>query len=275
MGSGRDVVSVDGELLRQLSQRLAETRDRRLGIENTLQVLTAQREPLNRAQPAALRSPGAAGPEALSVSLPLGGSPMMGEEALRNLALRGVSDQGLQELNNLRSELRQADARQRELAQFFGAQHPQRKALIEQVSFLQEQIQQREQNAGTMLGHELTVARLNEKQLTEDYATERSRVKDLDIYLARDQQLLQNIRLVETLHDAVATKVNELDLNNRAIATGRPSIVVRILEGPEATVEQIWPKKVPILFVCGVLGIVAGGLWVSFRPGKNTLPAAR
>jgi uncharacterized protein involved in exopolysaccharide biosynthesis len=119
------------------------------------------------------------------------------------------------------------------------------------------------------LEHELTAAKLTEKNLSSLYDEERKSAKAEDEYLVREQQLLENIRRVQSVHDSALAKLNEVSLASQSITTGRASVIARLLEEPQANLEQLWPKKAPLLFACAVLGLVAGAIWVSFFHGQK------
>ncbi len=272
IGHGRDAVSIDSELLRQLSQQLAEIRRHRVGIENTIQTLEVYRDAVARGKTkgalvftSASSPPVAEAPRKNSDARPTGANISDEHRLYKTMAahLLGAATAGVQQLDVLHTELRQAISHEQELAEVYGLQHPQRRSAISQVATLKELIRRQENDASGILEQELAVAKSTEKNLAEMYNRERNHVKSLDNFLIREQQLLENIRRVQAVHDSTLTQFNELTLAGQSINTGRPSVTVRLLEEPQSTLHQVWPNKPSLLLVCMFLGLTCGAAWVT------------
>ena len=270
VGQGHDTIHLEAEFLRQLGQGLTEARGRRIGLENTIQTIADSEALTETGLPRAVSfasarrsaskpgdfQTGAAEKQLLPSTNGGAGNAMAAQ------LLRSVTDAGIQDLAELQIELWRTQARQKELAQLYGPRHPQRQAVDEQITWLQQLIRQRENTAATVLQQELAVAKLSEANLAGLYDDERTRVKQLDSYLVREQQLLESTRRLEAMHDSTLVKLSELKLTDQALADGRASVTTRLLDGPELTEDQVWPKPVPILMVCAVLGFAVGCLWI-------------
>jgi uncharacterized protein involved in exopolysaccharide biosynthesis len=271
IGQGRDTTTVDAELLRQLGMQVAQSRARRVGIEDAVRTLSNYRDQVAGRVPRGMIPFGEMLTSTQAVNAPAenGDHSNLGD-ALATQFLQGLNAATVQELVAMRAELRKAIAHETVLAQVFGVRHPDRQAAIQQVSALQAGIREREGTSARLLNQELAVAKLTEKNLETLYEAERKSVKAEDEFLVREQQLLENIRRVQSVHDATLTKLNEVSLASQSITTGRPSVTVRLLEEPQATIEQVWPKKAPLLLVCAVLGLALGAVWIAVWRDKET-----
>ena len=62
----------------------------------------------------------------------------------------------------------------------------------------------------------------------------------------------------------VLQSLTNFELEHEVLARGRGSVTVQVLEQPERTLKQIWPLPIPLLGLCGVIGVTAGIVFSSF-----------
>jgi hypothetical protein len=90
---------------------------------------------------------------------------------------------------------------------------------------------------------ELEAARLDEQRLTELYQSELEKAKLLDNQWIEEQQAMEAIQRVRSLHGSIPTQLRQLQLQNEAVADGRSGIKVTVLAAPapQAATQQLQP----------------------------------
>jgi uncharacterized protein involved in exopolysaccharide biosynthesis len=159
--------------------------------------------------------------------------------------------------------LSEALVREAELSQKFGHKHPEIRAVRGLILSLRERINQTVVNAPEMVDRELESVREHESRLTSAYEEEFSRMKEIDSFLLREEQALSEVERVKLVHDTILTQLNELHLADEAVSEGRSSVAIRILDGPTIDTDQTWPKPLPVLALCAVVGACGGFVLVS------------
>jgi len=266
---GRDEQAAEAQRasLTKLAELVSTTKQRRIQLENyrsELAVLREREQHLADQQPPSSEPTtmvGAAASGLDSAALTLQNQRRAAADLLSRMSREGVVS--LEDPVRLQEALSEALVREAELDQKFGERHPEIRAVRGLIRSLRDRIDQSVLNAPQMVDRELQSVRDHEARLTSAYEEEFDRVKEVDGFLLREQQALSEVERVQAVHDTVVTQLHQLDLADEAVSGGRPSVSVRILDGPVVDTDQTWPKPLPLLALCAVVGACGGFVFVS------------
>ena len=118
--------------------------------------------------------------------------------------------------------------------------------------FLYEQVEA----LSTVLQQELETAERTENELAKLYSKTQEEAKEMDSYLLREQLVQNNISRLETVHETMLARLVDFELADQAVAGGRASVDVRVLEGPELTSRLVWPLPPFVLAGSLLLGCI-------------------
>ena len=116
-----------------------------------------------------------------------------------------------------------------------------------------------------LLEQELATLEREESSLEELYQEEFSQAKRVDAFLVKESQILDEIQSMQTTHDTIVGQLNTLELADRAVTEGRASVTVSVLDGPELVDDQGWPQPMPLLGLCGMIGLGGGVVLAAMR----------
>lgn len=281
-GNGKNGSDVQMVLVQQLGQKLTETRNRRIELENQLQATRswelARREALTAADPApsgqVLTRTSTADPLAPPVDpRPLVTPVSMTERLTAASLLSEVMLPDGVDISQLQARLSEAELREKELAERYGAKHADLRAVREQVNSLRMQLQETIDAAPRVLERQLSAVEANEQRLLELYGSEQVKAKEIDVYLLEEQQARDQIERVHLLHDSILTQLRQSELTSQAVAEGRSGVKVTVLETPIAPRQPLWPSPLVLGIVCTAVGLVcASGLVVFSEYRHPTFP---
>ncbi len=158
--------------------------------------------------------------------------------------------------------LLEARSQEAEMTQHFGPLHPDVRAIQGRIRSLEARIQEAVIVAPEILANELASVRSQEDILQQSYDREFALCKEIDAAVVREQQLLDQLQNVQVIHDTILSQINRFQLADEAISGGRSSVSVRLLDGPQLSPGGTWPQPIPVLGLCGILGLTAGCLIV-------------
>jgi len=240
IGEGRDAAAVQKALLRHLGERLTECRTRRMEMENRMRVMRDGRGTSVAGAPA--------DPPWVQASL----SRSPGADGTMKVAGRSP------DTRMIRHELFAAQAEVEALAADYGPKHPAMRAAAQKVAAWQQRLTQSEAEAAALLEQELAAARMHEQQLADLYRREFDRIKIVDAHLIEEQQVLDRIGRIRSVHDSILTQVAQWQLADQALSGGRSGVKVSTLEAPDVAERLVFPPPSLTLAVCLVVGLVAG-----------------
>lgn len=281
-GNGKNGSDVQLVLVQQLGQKLTETRNRRIELENQLQATRnwelARREALTATTPAhaeqVLTRASVENPLAqLAESSPVV-SPVSTTERLATVTLLSevMLPDGM-DITQLQLQLSQAELREKELSERYGHRHAELRAVREQVNILRNRLQETIDAAPEILERQLSAIEANEQRLLELYSSEQAKAKEIDVYLLEEQQARDQIERVHLLHDSILTQLRQSELTSQAVAEGRSGVKVTVLETPVPPSQPLWPSPLVLGVVCTALGLVcASGLVVFSEYRQPTFP---
>ncbi|HYW78779.1 MAG TPA: Wzz/FepE/Etk N-terminal domain-containing protein, partial [Thermoguttaceae bacterium] len=289
MGQGRDAISIQRSLLTQLGEKLTDARNRRMQLENRLQTMGKAAEPMVAAitptQPT-LFAASLSTPWQPNMSIPRpGNAPMLPGISMHDVALSVNAESAdlekwyataansgieMEDLRPIRQGLFDAQARLEALKQRFGPRHPELRAVEQEVSTWQHRLQEAICRAPQLMNQELKAAELYEHELADLYKAEFSEAKAVDGYVLEEQQLLDGIARVQSIHDSILTQVQQWQLADQALAEGRSGVAVRELETPAMTERVIFPPPLLLAFLCVVVGLIGGSTAITILEHTNT-----
>ncbi|MEX0820248.1 MAG: hypothetical protein WD070_11675 [Pirellulaceae bacterium] len=255
--------------LETVRQLLAASQSRRVHIESYLRQLNSLESSLiasDDSEPTVATSVGAASPSH--------GNHDDGKLAPTNFAespwavsleiLTRMDTEGLVRSQDplVHQALLEARSQEAEVTQHFGPRHPDVRAIQGRIRSLEARIQHAVRVAPEILANELAAVQSQEESLQASYETEFALCKALDAAVVREQQLLDQLQSVQAIHDTILSQINRFELAGEAISGGRSSVSVRLLNGPQLVPSGTWPQPVPVLGLCGILGLCAGFLIV-------------
>ncbi len=258
IGQGTETVSVSMAELRSLSSRRAEMRQRRLDLEHKAHTSTGLDNGKPIGKGASEKQNGetnAASPQddpATQSQPPQRATVPLSDEAAR-----------------IQQELWAAEAKAVTLSQQYGTLHPQVRALRVQIAEWKQRFQQSQDAASVALMQELQLLKLAETKLQESYDEELRRTKALDQYLLGERHIQDRIGRVEEAYRSTVATLNRAKLTDQAVANGRGSIVVRVLESPELSESQVWPLPTSLLTLCAGIGLIGGCLLIVLLEGPR------
>lgn len=268
VGQGRDANAQAVIELNRLGNQLAATWARRAELEAMLNLVTSE------------NAPGATDGEprvAERHEVSLTRRPLTND--IENVA-RFAQATEAQLLQDVQDQYRFAKLRLQQLDATLGPRHPE---MIAAQTELQELAIRMNQRIGEIVAgwrSQLQVAVQTVKELERSYKSKQRDAKSAEAFLVREEFLKGNIERIESLHAATAAQLAQMQSTEQAIAGGRSSIDVRILDGPVVLSEMTWPNPKLFLPAAGCLGLVFGLCLVlvgEMRPlgPASTGPAAR
>ncbi|QDU40124.1 Chain length determinant protein [Maioricimonas rarisocia] len=226
-GAGTDVRQREDAVLRDLTDQWAAARARRIQLESVADSAESER----------------------GVSVP--------EAAVDSSLYR--------EMLQVSGELREARAALEESKRILGPKHRERIALEQRIASLEQELESVREQVRIDAGRQLAAVRSQEQALQTLIAEERTRLQELETGLLEEQQLLTEIERVGELHASTLATRESLELADRALARGRASVFVQVLDDYVVPQEPIWPLPGPLLVVCGALGMLLSLTWVVIR----------
>ncbi len=180
--------------------------------------------------------------------------------ALRNSYSPGGGHTGVSGSDSaLEQELWRAESHLAQLLQNYSEIHPEVHTARQQIAILKKQLAE---SSTAALERELAAAMGTEQRMAALYERELEKGKTLDVHRVKEDQLLAEIRSLATVHDAALAKLKEVELETEARAEGGAGVLVRVLEGPAADEEAMWPRPELVLLPCALVGLM-GGLGVA------------
>jgi uncharacterized protein involved in exopolysaccharide biosynthesis len=192
--------------------------------------------------------------------------------ALRNSYTPGGGHTGVSGSDSaLEQELWRAESHLAQLLQNYSEIHPEVQTTRQQIATLKRQLTE---SSTAALERELAAAIGTEQRMAALYDRELEKGKTLDVHRVKEDQLLAEIRSLTVVHDAALAKLKEVELETEARAEGGAGVVLRVLEGPTADEEAMWPRPELVLLPCAIVGLMGGlGLAVVFdRMNGTRLP---
>jgi uncharacterized protein involved in exopolysaccharide biosynthesis len=158
----------------------------------------------------------------------------------------------------LQEDLWRAEARAGELEQRYSSDHPELRAVQEQILALKAQLEQSQKAAPQAIERELAAARETERRLQALYDTEFERGKSLDTHRLKEEALLAEMDRVSRLHQEALSRLQERELVLKSIAEGDGGVVVNILDGPSGSDAPMWPQPVLVFLCAAIVGVGSG-----------------
>ena len=270
MDQGREVQQ---RLLAELGQALAEARSRRVEFQNRmgtfLETQSLELASRDADQAAATTSPvGFRRAQTFALvatnhHAALAGRAK-GEEVLNALTQvvsflpKGGGQDQFSDLALMVEELFRARVREGELSQRLGPKHNEMKAIRAQIAAWEQRLGGAVDAAPAMLQKQLGVLQRHEEQLETLCTEEFEKVKSVDLHLLKEQQSLDGIQRVQSLHDSIQHQLRAWQMNDQALANGQSSVNLTVLQSPGLSDDPIRPPSSALLAVFALVGLVGG-----------------
>lgn len=269
-------------LAQQVGQKLTEARNRRIELKNQLQMAQSWsqvREATHVAGRVRFEKTAVAHLDESHVDQQPA-LPVRHVAATRPLATTLLLSQAIfpdgADVATLQSQLTAAQLREQELAERFGYKNAELRAVRQQIEALEGSLRDVLDAAPEVLQQQLAAVESSEQRLDELYRSELANAKELDNYLLKEQQAMDQIERVQLLHDSVLTQLQQSELTNQALADGGSPVRVGVLQAPEPPSEPLWPAPLIVLIVSTAVGLAcAGGLVVIAEYRQPTFPQQR
>ena len=144
------------------------------------------------------------------------------------------------------------------------------RAAAEKVASWQRRVDEAIDAVPVLLQQELDAAELQERQLSQLYQTEFEKAKTIDLQLVQEQQALDGIQRVQTIHDSILTQLRQWQLADQALAEGRTGVKVSTLEAPTLAERVAFPPPMLLLAVCTIVGLIGGASLVTVLEHTDT-----
>ena len=154
--------------------------------------------------------------------------------------------------------LRVAEQRLAELRQSYSDRHPEVRAVLAQVEALRGPLPQSNASQSQDLERRVRAARDTEANLSALYESEFRRSKEVDLQRLREQSLADDVANAREAHQVALRLLHEKRLTVQALSQDGAGVVVRTLEAPTLLEDALWPRPVPVLFSCIMIGVLAG-----------------
>ena len=155
----------------------------------------------------------------------------------------------------LEQELWRAESHLAQLMQNYNDIHPEVQTVKQQIATLKRQLAE---TSTAALEREVQAAIGTEQRMAALYGREVEKGKSLDVHRVKEEQMLAGIRSLSVVHDTALAKLKEVELETEARAEGGAGVVVRVLEGPVADEEAMWPRPELVLLPCAIVGLMGG-----------------
>lgn len=291
LGQDIQTYSLQLQRFRHLGERLAVARTHRVDLEKKLQTLGRPDDIVHNAHEELhfVSTPHFAETAGLPEKKQVDDTNSMLFIALSDDAFRGTAAEELfrqeaasrlTDITNLQRALWESESTAEDLAKSFGPDHPERRAVEGQIELCERRLVEWRQNWDVFLREridavtatvtrQLAIAKSTEEQLTELYDTEQINVRALENDRLQEEVTLGNIERLKQVHQATLTRLANFRLVDNAVSEGRASVTVRVLEEPIR--EMVWPKKIPLLGICGFIGLMCGCVLVVVLEQRSTL----
>ncbi|MGF1578057.1 MAG: GumC family protein [Gemmataceae bacterium] len=254
LGQGRDAVNQAVAELNRLRDQLVEVRRKRVEMEARFASLLTE------------TSHTSAPPKKGSLStLERSGHA---ETTVEDL-LRFADPEDTKKLQDLKEQLQFARSRFTQLTATYKSGHPEIISAQAEVDGYETLLRQRTQDLFKVWRGRLEITRATEKALDKALKKERKEVQEAEIYLVREEFLKENLTKVEKLHSATLAQLAKIQSVEQAIAEGRNSIEVRVLDEPKVLEDMTWPKPKLLLPASAGLGFLAGFILVLLLGGAS------
>jgi uncharacterized protein involved in exopolysaccharide biosynthesis len=187
--------------------------------------------------------------------------------------LRAARDYGSEQSEASSEALRTAEQKLTELRQNYSDRHPEVKAVLAQIESLRAPTPQTGASQAQDLERRLRAARDTERNLSSLYESEFRKSKQVDVQRMREQRLAEDVNNAREAHQSALRLLNDKKITVQALAKDGTGVVVRMLQAPTLLDYALWPRPIPVLFCCLVIGALAGlGLAVVAERGQEPEP---
>ncbi len=253
-------------VLSGVSQSLSDTKSQRVQLQSLLKDMTAFRDAEIAANESQQTFPTALTPARGTLDAAEHAAGRTDSEGRRDWlaaveVLSRVVKGGLASLEDpapIQQALLAAQSRATELGQRFGPKHPELRGAQKLIASLEERLRRAVMAAPAVLEREIESLGHEEANLIELYNNELAAAKGADEYHLKEQKTREDIQRLQQIHDSIVSRLSDSQLADQALSGGRASVFVKVLDGPQLVNDQVWPQPIPLLGLCGLMGLAGG-----------------
>lgn len=262
----------------ELGRKLAETRGRRVELENQLRIAATEASKARALAEASHQqrfvntnyvqsATGDVSAETVLVSTEkVRPVPV---EYLLPQTIVGANLPGAPDIAAIQSQLVRAKVLEKELYSRFGPKHPEIRGVAEQIASLVREEQKALQAGHDLLRRELETVTANEQRLAELCKSEMHETKQLDSFQLQEQQLVSQLTRVQTVHESLVSQLRQWKLTGQIVSDGRAPIRISVLEAPVVPLSAAWPSLRIIFGICLAVGSIAGFGLIAFLEQRS------
>ena len=260
VGQDNDAAAIQRDSLSRLSETLMQAKSRRISLESRQRTIAGALERSPDVEQVALR------PEVAEVN------DEQHRKVLIDLISRLVADGMISAENpqTIATALLDAESQYAELSERYGPKHADIIAAARNIELLKARLGQLLEAAPRLVEHEVASLAQQEQDLADLYKNEFAQAKLVDAFLVRERQKQAEIQRLNTTHQAIVGQLNALQLADQAVAEGRSTLAITVLDGPELIDEEAWPRPTPILAICGCIGFAGGIIIATARERRRS-----
>ena len=270
IGQGHDAMTIPMARLREIGNQLAQTSGRRMDLENRLRVsaslsklpetpATLRKADSALADGTVLADASASNAAQLTAAYPFTPGESSSAPAVV-ISLQDNTTVATADPVRIQEQLWKAKAQALDLAQVYGPRHPEVRALNQQIVLWERRLVESQANTTAAIAVELEALKVAEQDLSDRYQKEMNATRELDTFIFREQQMIDEIRRVEAAHKTTLEAATQMDMAAQALDGGQGSILVRILESPELVENRVWPMPAQFIGLCAVIGFLGSSV---------------
>lgn len=160
------------------------------------------------------------------------------------------------ELAGLRTELAQAQGQLADAREHYRDGHPMLRAARQRAEATQEQLDALQASAAEQLIAKLKIAQAQRAELEARIDSERERLQSYNNQLLEEQALVEELARLEQLRSINVATLESLQLSEQAIAEGRASVFVQVIDDYAVADEPLWPMTLPITGASVMVGLL-------------------
>jgi len=266
MSEDQAATEIQRTVLSGISNSLSDTKSRRVQLQSLLKEMTAFRDAeiaegqIRRVFPTALDSARPTTDVESDLDDASEDNPrsewLAAVEVISRVARGGLAS--LEDPAPIQQALLEAQSRATELGQRFGPKHPELRGVRGLITSLEERLRRTVLEAPAVLTREIDSLAHEEASLVALYDRELAAAKGADEYHLKEQKTREDIHRLRQIHDSIVSKLSDSQLADQALTGGRASVFVKVLDGPQLVNDQVWPQPVPLLGLCGLMGLAGG-----------------
>lgn len=162
------------------------------------------------------------------------------------------------DLKRIEQELHLAREQVNKLSDQYGEKYPELKSSRQVVSGLESRREQILNSIRKSFQAELDAYKKQEQELEKLYQDELQRAKQLDVDRIEEQQFVDSIERLQSVHDSLMAEMNARQMASASAEQGQGLVVMKVIAAPQSSGNPIWPIPKVIYLLCTFAGTSLG-----------------